>query len=96
MHRVTRRELPIFQDYPLRPLNDGTINREHLVSNTKQRIERALDRVTTVNRDMTVQDLLQHFRIGNQGLAVADQSFEQSLRIAFVGMGRADQIHWNV
>ena len=41
----------------------------------------------------TVQDLLQDLGIGHQALTVGDQLLEQALRVSFVRMRGADQIH---
>jgi len=72
------------------------IDGQDLVNDAEQGVEGWLDGVTAVDGDVAVQDLLQHFGVGHQALAVADQFFEQSLRVAFVGMGRADEVHRDI
>jgi len=72
------------------------IHGQHLVGNSEQSVERRLDGVPTIDSDVAVQYLLQDLGIRNQALSIADQLFEQSLRVGLVRMRRANEIHWNV
>jgi hypothetical protein len=42
------------------------------------------------------QDLLQHFGFADQMASFIYQLFEQSLRVALVGIKRADKVHGNI
>jgi hypothetical protein len=90
MYGITRRQLPIPQDNLFRALCDRPINRQHLIHYAKQSVERGLDCVATVDSDVTVQDLLENLGVRNQTPALADHFFEQSSRVALVGMGSAN------
>jgi len=96
MNRVARRQLPMPQHNLFRTLDHSPINRQHLIDDAKQRVECWLDGIAAVDRDVAVQNFLQHFGIGNQALALADQLFEQSLRVALVRVRRAHEIHRDV
>jgi hypothetical protein len=80
----------------LGPICRGGINGLYLIDNSKQGIECGLDCVATVDRDVTVQDFLEHLGVCNQAFAIADEFFDQSLRVSFVRMRGADQVHGNV
>ena len=80
MHRVTSRQLSIPQNNLLRPLHHRAIYRQHVIDNTEQSVERRLDCASAIDRDISVQDLLQDLGISNQTLTVADQLLEQTLR----------------
>jgi hypothetical protein len=96
MYGITRRHLPIPQDNLFRALCDRPINRQHLIHYAKQSVERGLDCVATVDSDVTVQDLLENLGVRNQTPALADRFFEQSSRVALVGMRSANQVHGNI
>jgi hypothetical protein len=96
MHGITCRQLPIPQDHLFRTLCDGPIHSQHLIHDAEQSVERWLDCVAAVNSNVAVQDLLENLGVRNQALALADYLFEQSSRIALVGMRSANQIHGNI
>jgi hypothetical protein len=52
-----------------------SFNGEDLVNHIEKRVESALDVVTAVYRRVPAQDLLEHFRVGGQALAITDKSF---------------------
>src|ERR1700726_2252193 len=96
MHGITRRKLPIPQDNLFRTLCDRPINSQHLIHDAEQTVERWLDCVAAVDSDVAVQDLLENLGVRNQVLAIADRLFEQSSRVALVGMRSANQIHGDI
>ena len=95
-HSITRRHMSMTHDNFLCALCCGQINGQHLVGNTEQSVERRLDGVPTIDSDVAVQHLFEDLGIRNQALSIANQLFEQSLRIGLVRMRPANQIHWNV
>ena len=72
VHGVTSREPAVTQDNFLRTLDHALINNQHLVDDSKQRVERSLDGVAAINRDVSMKNLLQHLSIRHQTLTVAD------------------------
>jgi hypothetical protein len=83
MHRISRRQLPIPQDNLFRTLCDGPINRQHLIHDADQSVERGLDCVAAVDGDVTVQDFLENLRVRNQALALAD-AFSSNRRVSLL------------
>jgi hypothetical protein len=73
-----------------RALCDGPINSQHLIRDADQSVERGLDCVAAVDSDVAVQDFLENLGVRNQALALADRLFEQSSRVALVGMRSAE------
>jgi hypothetical protein len=96
MDGVTSRKLPVPENNLFRALGNSPINCQHLIDNSEEGIECWLDGIATVNCNISMQDLLKHFGICNQALAVAHQLLEPTLRVALVGMRRAHEIHRNV
>jgi hypothetical protein len=86
MDGITRRERPMSEDNLFGTLGSGSRNIKHLVDDPEQSVECRLDGVAPVDGDVAMQDLLQHLGIGDEALAVIDQLFEQSLRVALVGV----------
>jgi hypothetical protein len=96
MYSVTSRQLSILQDNLLRTLDNGAVNREHLIYYTEQSIESWLNCVAAIDCDVSVQDFLQDLGIGDKTLTVGDQFLEQALCVGFVRMRCADQIHRDI
>jgi hypothetical protein len=96
MHRIASGHLPVPHDYLFRAFRCSPINGQHLIGNAKQSVERRLDGIAAVYGDVAMQDFLQDLGIGNQALSVADEIFEQSLRVGLVRMRRAHEIHWDI
>jgi hypothetical protein len=96
MEGVTRREALLPQDNLLGALGSRPINVKHLIDDAEQRVEGWLDGIPAVDSHVAMQDLLQDLGVGDEALALVDQLFEQSLRVALVGMRRAHKIHWDV
>ncbi len=96
VHRVASRKLTIPEDNLFRTLGNTPINAQHLIDNPEQSVKCWLDRISAVDCNVAVQDLLKHFGICDQTLAVADQFLEPLLCIALMRMGRAYEIHRDV
>src|SRR6266480_3178058 len=96
MHRIARRQLPIPQDNLFRTLRDGPINSQHLIHDAQQSVERRLDCVAAVDSGVAVQNFLENLGVRYQALALADHLFEQSTRVALVGMRSTNQVHGNI
>ena len=86
VHRISRRKMPIPHHNLFRALGIGLCNRKYLIDDAEQSVERGLNCIATIDGDVPVQDLLKYLGIANQALALADQLFQQLLRVAFVGM----------
>jgi len=96
MHGITRRQ-PSMTEYNLfRALGHCPIDSQHLIDNPQQGIEGWLNGFAVVNGYVAVQNLLQDLSIRNQTLAVADQRFQQLLRVALVTMRSSHQIHGDI
>jgi len=96
MHRVTGRQLSVPQNDLLRTLHHRDVYRQDLIYYSEQSVESWLDCVAAIDCNISVQDLLQDLGIGNKTLTVGDQLLQQALRVNFVRMRCADQIHRNI
>ena len=96
MDSITRRQPSMSQDNLLGTLGGGPRNVKHLIDDPEQSVECRLDGVPAVDGDVPMQDLLQDLGVGDEALAVIDQLFEPSLRVALVGVRRAHEIHGDV
>ena len=96
VHRISRRKMPIPQYNLFRTLCIGLTNRKYLIDDSEQSVERGLDCIAAIDGDVPVQDLLKYLGIGNQALALADQLFQQLLRVAFVRMSWPDEVHRDI
>src|SRR6266581_9224816 len=63
-------------------------DRNHLVDDTKQDIERRLNRVTSADRNISVEDLLQHLGAGDQSFRRRNGGLNKLLSVRLVGMSR--------
>src|SRR5260221_5627066 len=79
-----------------RALGCGPADGEHFIGDAEYSVECGLDGIAPVYRHIAVQDLLQDFGIRNQALPVADQIFQQTLRVGLVRMGRANKVHRDI
>ena len=93
---MSRRQMPIPQHNLFRTLCIGLTHRKYLIDDSEQSVERGLNCIAAIDGDVTVQDLLKYLGVGNQALALADQVFQQLLRVAFVGMSWPDQVHRDI
>ena len=88
MDGVPCRKVPISKNNLLGFFDGCQINRDDLINDPQNRVKSGLDRVKPLDGDITVQDFLQHFRVGHQGLAIIDESLQSALHITFVGVSR--------
>jgi len=77
-------------------IDGAEIDREDLVDNTQEGIERRLDGIAAVDRHVPMQNFLEHFRVRHQSLAIGDGVLENSLGIDFPSVRAADKVHRDV
>jgi hypothetical protein len=65
VHGVARRETLIGKDNLFCALDNSSVNREDLVDCVQECVEGGLDVVASINCDVSVQDFLQHFCVGD-------------------------------
>ena len=96
MQRVTGRECRGPEHDVARAVQRFHRDRENLVDDAEESVERRLNRVAPVNRDVPMQDLLQHFHVDDQPSIVDREAFEEPLRVGLVRMRGADEVHRDV
>jgi len=96
MHRIPRRYLPVAHHNLFSAFRRAPVNSQYLIGNAQQSVERRLDGIPPIYGDITMQNFLQDFGVGNQALPVANQIFEQPLRVGLVRMRRTNEIHGNI
>jgi hypothetical protein len=77
-------------------IDGAEIDREHLVDDARQRVERRLDGIAAVDGHVPAQDLLEHFRVRHQSLTIGDRMLEDPRGIGFPGVRGADQVHRDI
>jgi hypothetical protein len=65
VHGVARGETLIGKDNLFCALDDRSVNRENLVHCVQECVKGRLDVVASINCDVSVQDFLQHFCVGD-------------------------------
>jgi len=65
VHGVASRETLIGKDNLFCALDNSSVNREDLVHCVQECVEGGLDVVASINCDVSVQDFLQHFCVGD-------------------------------
>ena len=93
---IAGRQPAIPEDDRLGAIDSAEIDREHLVDNTEEGIERRLDGIAAVNRHVPMQNFLEHFRVCHQSLAIGDGVLEESLGIPLPSVRAADEIHRDI
>ena len=68
--------MPVPQNDLFRSLCIGPFNRQNLIDDAKQSVERRLDCIAAIDRHVTMQDFLKYFGIRHQALTFADQFFQ--------------------
>ena len=96
VQRVARGQSRVAQDDALGALDVGELDREDPLDDAEQRIESGLNGVAAADRDVTVQDLLQHLDVRDEPLSLAQGSLEKLLRVPLVRVRRADQVHRDI
>ena len=92
MEGIPRSE-PARLHVPLGTLNVRHLDGKDLVHYAEQRIERGLDRLAAINRNVPMQDLLEDLRIGHQAIFMSDRALQHSPREILVRVRGADQVH---
>ena len=69
---------------------------KNLVNDVQTNLEGWSDGFPFVDCRVPMQDLLQHFRVGDQSLPRRDKAFQQNLRLRLVRMRRADEVHRDI
>lgn len=93
---VTRREGPPAQELVPGMRDRVEIDRQHLIDDRQERIERRLDGVGSSNCPVSMQDLLQDLGVGDEQFTICDEPLEPLLRVDLVGVDRPDQVHRDV
>jgi len=62
-------------------LHIGRSDGKHLIDNAEQRVERRLDRVAPLDRDVPMEDLLQNLGVGHEPSSVEHAALQELLRI---------------
>ena len=71
MYGVTGGQVRVTEDNPLRALQDGATDSQYVVDDTEQSIKCWLNGVTAIDGNVTVQNLLEDFGIGDETFACA-------------------------
>ena len=77
----------------LGPFDELRIDREYLVHDGVEGVEGGLNGVAPVNGNLSMENLLEHFRVGDQAIAMGDRSLQHAQRDHPMGMVGADEIH---
>ncbi len=96
MHGITRGYLAVPHYNFFGALGCGPVHGKHLIGDAKQGIECWLDGIAPVYCHIAVQDLLQNLGIRNQAFPIADEVFQQALRVGLMGMGSANEVHGDI
>ncbi len=93
---IAGRKPIVSEDELFSSFRGGKIHWEYFVHRVEQRVERRLYVATAINGDVAMKNFLQHLRVSDEALPLADQPFQQTLAIGFMGTRRAHQIHRDV
>lgn len=74
----------------------GKLYSENLIDDTQERVEGGLDRVSSVDGDIEVEDFLEHLDVRDEPLCVCEQPLQRHPRVAFVGVLCPHQVHRDV
>jgi len=96
MHGIARRKAPVTKDDPLGTLEDRVVDGQYFIDHAKQRVECWLNGVAAIDGNIAMKYFLEHFRIGDQPLAVAQQLLHPSLCVDLMRMRSAYQVHRNI
>jgi len=90
---ITRGQAPSRLEQAARSLDLSPLDGQHLVDDVKHRGEGRRDRLPSADRDVAMEDLLEHLCIGHQSVAGHDRSLHQLPRNRLVRMVRAYEVH---
>ncbi len=94
--RVSGGQPRFSQHDSLGALDVGQLDRKDLVHDLQKRVEGGLDRVTPIDRDVAVKDLLKHLDVRDEALCFGETPLEHLLRVPLVGVRRAHEVHRDV
>lgn len=86
MDRIAGRELCARQHDRLGAFHDRGIDGQDVVHDAEQDVQRRLNGVATIHRDVAVENLLQHLGVGHQAFPFRDELLQQTLTVDLVGM----------
>jgi len=69
---------------------------QHGVNDIQQGVEGGLDGVESVDAAVAVEDLLKDLGVGDEPLAISDESFKHPLGVDFVRVRGSHEVHRNV
>ena len=72
------------------------VHGKDLIRQTEKGVDAGSDRVTTADRALAVEDLLDHLDIGDQVLRLADETLQRATSVLFVRVSGAHQVHGDV
>ena len=72
MHRIAHGEMLVAKYNLFGALDNRPVHRKDFVDCIQKRVEGWLDVVAAIDGDIAMQDFLQHFGVGDQALALAD------------------------
>ncbi len=93
---VARRQALVAQNYLLRALDKRLLDWQDIIHDSQKRIECGLDGIPTAYGSITMEYLLEDFRIGDQSFSFCKALFDKLPAIHFVLMERADQVHGDI
>jgi len=94
--RIARGQMRMRQYKLLGVLHYFFIHGKDFIHNAVQCVESLLNETVPPDGRKSVQDLLQNFGIANQPLLLNEEFCNQSLRVKFVNMIHADQVHGDI
>lgn len=90
-----RQQRTVLSDFP-GTKDIGSFDGKHFIDNVQRDLERWSNGVPPVNSRITMENLLQDFRVSDQPLPRRNQALQQQLRLCFVWMGGSYQVHRDV
>jgi len=96
VYRIARRQAFLPQHDLLSSFNCRLVHRKHFIDDSQQGIERRLNSIRPIDRNITVKYFLQHFRVCHQPLSAAYQFVQPTLGIGLMRMLGSHQIHGDV
>jgi len=96
MKRIASRQTGLSQDDVLRPLEVAKLDRKNLIDDSQKRIESRLNRVSSADGDVAVENFLKCLRVRNQALLIGKTFFQDLPGLSLVRMSRPDQVHRDI
>ena len=96
MKRVSGRQTRVPEDDFLGSFEVGQFGGEDFVGDAQERVEGGLDRVTPIDGDIPVQDLLECLDVRNKTLSFGKTPFQDLLSVPLVRVRRPHEVHRDV